>query len=124
MALIGPQQALARAMSDISEYCWFARWVIGTDYHLWHFVVVRQDESAWGNYPVPQDSRAQLKRFSDEIGGWIWWPGQENDTAFIPISEWRTNLTAGSGSKTCIGRRPRRYVDDAEWFARQQGEER
>ncbi len=76
MSLTDAQQALAQTMSDISEFCWFARWMSGTEYRLWRFVTDPNDDEPWGNYPIPPSTASGsvtlAKRLEDgSIGAMI-----------------------------------------------------
>lgn len=89
MALSEPQQALADAMSDISEYCWFASWLTGTEYRLWQFMTDPTDEASWGNYPIPPEHRDQLRALSASAGGWIVWRDSEQGPAVLSFADWQ-----------------------------------
>jgi len=125
MALTESQRALADAMSEVSEYCWFAGWLVDTEYHLWRFVIDPSDQTIWGNYPVSLETREQLRRLSDAIGGWIHWSAGEDSEAFIASGDWQTKFDAWlrewKASEEAPTKLPRRYVDYPAWFAEQQG---
>jgi hypothetical protein len=123
MSLTDAQQALAQTMSDISEFCWFARWMSGTEYRLWRFVTDPNDDEPWGNYPIPPEYRERLSHLSETAGGWIHWRDDSGGPAFIPRTEWELVFGAWwRGRQDDIEahkRLPRRYADLAEWFAQQ-----
>ena len=129
MALTGPQQALAETMSDISEFCWFARWLIGTEYRLWRFMTDPNDDEPWGNYPIPPEYRERLQQLSASTGGWIYWrdmadaADDANGPTFIAKADWEAAYDAWrqmqeADTKTAK-RLPRRYAEYVDWFAQQ-----
>jgi hypothetical protein len=120
MALTNDQKALADVMSEISEYCWFASWLIGTEYRLWHFMTNPDDVEEWGNYPIPAEQREQLRALSTSIGGWIVWRESDEGETFLSFAEWQPVYDAWRKGLDEARRLPRRYVDYPEWFAKQQ----
>lgn len=82
-----PEQAnLAQLMSDISEECWCAGWMIGTEYRLWEAITDPEDHYHWGQDIINEAWRNELKRLSDKVCGWIDYG--PNGEVFIPMAEW------------------------------------
>ena len=94
MALSESQQALADAMSDTSELCYCARWMSMTEYRLWRFMSDPSDDGDWGNVPIPEETRGDLRELSQKAGGWIYWrdsadiPPEDHGPVFIATAEW------------------------------------
>lgn len=76
---------LADLMSAISERCWFAGWLNGTEFTLWDAVI--DGAGAWGQDFISVEDVAELKRLSDACGGWFVWD-EELAESFIPMAEW------------------------------------
>ena len=125
MALSESQQALADTMSEISQFCWFAIWLIGTEYRLWLFMNDTGDDEPWGNYSIPAEYRERLKQLSDATGGWVYWNDEPNVSAgehgakFVPIEEWLTMFDEWHRKHHRDPKLPHRYVDYLERFAEQ-----
>lgn len=80
------KNALQQRMSDISEACWCARWLIGTEYALWRFVLSGPGE--WGQETVSLADVDELKTLSHMCKGWFVWGDEEPDIKFVPMREW------------------------------------
>jgi len=125
MALTEPQQQLADTMSEISEFCWFAGWLIGTEYRLWRFMTDPSDDEPWGNYPIPAEYRQRLQQLSDVAGGWIYWNDEPSEhpaghgAKFVPIENWLNMFEDWQQRHRLARQLPRRYADYPAWFARQ-----
>lgn len=124
MELTEAQQRLADTMSEISEFCWFAGWLNGTEHRLWRFMIDPSDDEPWGNYPIPADCREQLQQLSKAAGGWICWNDEpsehhtEHGAKFVPIESWLTMFEDWQQRHSLTPQYPRRYADYLEWFAR------
>jgi hypothetical protein len=80
------QRELARLMTDISERCWCAGWLMGLEYALWSSVV-RGKEKSYGVDLITCDDIRNLKELSQSIGGWIRWDNERCEV-FVPTAEW------------------------------------
>jgi len=126
MALTESQRELADVMSEISQFCWFAGWLSGTEYRLWRFMTDPSDDEAWGNYPIPPDHREQLRQLSDSVGGWIYWrdgadvPFEEQGMTFIGLADWRQLYDAWSQGQEEGNVLPRRYADYYAYYLKSQ----
>ena len=72
-------------MSAISERCWHAEWLDGTEFVLWK--AVTGGPLRWGQGEVSAEDIALLRRLSEAAGGWIVWDDERGET-FLPMSEW------------------------------------
>jgi len=76
--------ALAHAMSELSERCYSAGWVIGTG-HALRELCDRPGDSRWGIGGVAVYDKARLIALSAEAGGWCYWRG--NGVVLVPSGE-------------------------------------
>jgi hypothetical protein len=81
------ERALYALMSDISEDCWCAGWMMGTEYVLWDMAANPAGSLDWGQSTVDPRQLADLREMSQEIGGWIVWWDDAHD-ALLPPDEW------------------------------------
>jgi hypothetical protein len=87
-------RALVSLMEELSEECWCAGWMNGLEYDLWGIVV--GDRSAdYGQWTVTPAQIADMKAFSERIGGWIVWAEGDRDDwnweswrRIVPLDEW------------------------------------
>ena len=79
------QAALADAMSAISEDAWNASWMDGREAALWQ--AVESGASHYGRFEIGQARLDELKRLSDDCGGWIVFDDALEET-FMPWAEW------------------------------------
>lgn len=76
---------LARLMSDISERCYSAGWMHGTEEVLW--CAVQEGPLRWGHGDVTAQDIAMLKALSTAAGGWVVWDVTTRGTS-VPMAEW------------------------------------
>ncbi len=86
------QTQLYDFMSELSERCYFAGWVDGTEFRLWEFMTDPQDNGDWGHSSIPNDARQELKRLSERVGGWTYF-GDDGPT-FEPATKWLRTFAA------------------------------
>jgi hypothetical protein len=86
--LVDRREKLRQLMSDLSNEHWSASWLDGCEFELWHFVV--NGPGHWGLLDIAQDQIEELRRLSDDVGGWFTWPDDDNvhGALFVPMSEW------------------------------------
>lgn len=80
------KRLLYSGMSDISEICYFARWMDNLEFALWESVL-----GGPRNYGIGQltdDDIANLKGLSEACGGWYYWEEGARDAKFVPLAEW------------------------------------
>lgn len=87
------QEALYRLMSDISEDCWCAGWLIGNEYTLWEMVADPAAERRYGQGQVSERDIQAMREISAEIGGWVRWHDDHDEPDF-PSSEWGIRFIA------------------------------
>ena len=76
--------ALAQHMSDISEVCWAAGWMEGTEYSLWE--MLQGGPREWGMCRVSHADIGRLRDLHEESGGW--WIWGEQGQRFVTAAEW------------------------------------
>ena len=77
------QRALYELMSEISEDCWCAGWMMGNEFALWDAIVT--GDRTYGMSFMDENLLASVKALSDQIGGWIEW---RDDEQGLPVGEW------------------------------------
>jgi hypothetical protein len=78
---------LRTLMSDISEEYWCAGWLSGLEFTLWQLLNGGQREIGMFGRDVSEDQVADLKRLSEQAGGW-WYYNDKDGETFIPIKDW------------------------------------
>lgn len=81
------QRELATLMSEISEQMWRAGWMKDVEHELW--AAVTSQVGRGGRLIPTQAQLDQLARLSKDIGGWIVFDDEREET-FVPIAEWVT----------------------------------
>lgn len=80
-----PAARLADRMSDLSEECYFAGWLIGTEYALWE--LAQAGGGRWGIGVVMPEQAAELIDLANKAGGWVAWRDGVG-CVFVPMAEW------------------------------------
>jgi len=89
------QRELQETMSDISEDCYCAGWLIGLEYALWG--AMQDGNLRFGLGEIDVEKLRRCGQLAQELGGWIVWvddhdlPGtrsQEWGNRFVPMAEW------------------------------------
>lgn len=66
-------QLLGNAMSDVSEECWCAGWLGGTEHivpELCRRALASRQTSCWGRWEVTLERARGLQALADHIGSW------------------------------------------------------
>ncbi len=94
--LTDDQQILADMISEISQDCYSAGWLIGIEYQIWERIHSSPSRRC-GYRELSQQEIEKLRYLSGMIGGWIYW---RDDTAnqdlephdwgeaFVPLKRW------------------------------------
>src|SRR5258708_7363254 len=85
------QQALAAAMSDLSEAGYHAGWLCGLEYDLWRLML--RGGNRYGQHDVSEGELIRLRTLSQKCGGWIV-SDEEREEVFVPMIEWGTFFAA------------------------------
>ena len=81
------QRALYAYMSALSESLWCAGWLDGNEAACWEAIV--RGGTPYGMGEIGAEEAAELKRLSDEAGGWWHWPDGSVAPQFVSLDEWR-----------------------------------
>lgn len=95
------KDALYAKMSAISEDCWCAGWMSGTEYSLWE--IVKAGGGRWGMGEVTKGQAFELDVLYHDAGGWWVWRGEDEE--FMPTVEWEKHLEERLGQGDSIERR-------------------
>lgn len=76
---------LRQLMSDISEDCWCAGWLVGTEHDLWR--LAGQGGGAWGQGSVSAEQAVTLLQLAAALQEW---PTYDD---WVPLDQWRESLT-------------------------------
>ena len=75
-------------MSSISEECWCAGWLHGTEEFLWN--AVTSNRRSWGRGKVTREDVEDLRALARSAGGWVIWRDADSDYAggndFVPFN--------------------------------------
>jgi hypothetical protein len=77
---------LASYMSDISERCYYARWMENLELELWHAVI--NWPKKYGHDFITQIDIDYLTTQSQKTNAWITFQGAHEETS-ISLSEWK-----------------------------------
>lgn len=84
--LTSDQKHLAAFMSEISERCYFAGWMINLEYVLWD--VLESGQRKFGQGIITTEDVTQLKALSDKSESWICFHPEHEETA-LTLNAWR-----------------------------------
>jgi hypothetical protein len=79
------REALLQLMSDISEDCWCAGWLLDLEFFLWEAITTGKSDFGWG---LSEPELARLKHLHQMAGGWWIWAEDEKTNRFVPTEEW------------------------------------
>lgn len=79
------QRELYDLMSDISEDCYFAGWLMGNEYNIWD--ALQDGDLSYGLGVMDAASLERCRELSAELNGWIIWADDETDKG-MPVEEW------------------------------------
>jgi hypothetical protein len=77
---------LAELMSYISERCYAAAWLHGTEYVLWD--ALSRGPKEWGRDRITADDIARLSELSTMTGGWVI-NSLDHPARFVTLEEWK-----------------------------------
>lgn len=103
------QRALYELMSEISEDCWCAGWMMGNEYSLWDAIVT--GDRTYGMGFMEEGLLASCKALSDQVGGWIEWrddeqglPAGEWGPYFIAMPDWLEKFAKDKADRDALGK--------------------
>lgn len=83
------ERKLADLMSEISENCYDAGWMLNTEYVLWHAVIA--GPRSFGRGKITKEDIEELKRLSKATQTWIVF-NDDQETA-LPLDKWKALFT-------------------------------
>jgi len=102
------QRALYELMSEISEDCWCAGWMMGNEFALWDAIV--SGDRTYGMDQMDEGLLASCKALAEQVGGWIEWrddehglPNAEWGPYFIPMADWLAKFAKDKADRDALG---------------------
>ncbi len=90
MNKIDATAALETLMSDISEECFCAGWIMGNGHGLWRLANARGGN--YGQGSVSPDQAERLLELAGEAGVWLDW---DDDLVQVPLEDWKSTVGVG-----------------------------
>lgn len=84
-ALTPKQREMYDLMSEISEDCWCAGWMMGLEYAIWG--AMRDGDLSYGMNSMEPETLEKVRALFNELGGWIVWKDDLTDDG-MPIDDW------------------------------------
>ncbi len=81
----GAALGLLGLMLGLSEECWCAGWMSGTEHALWRI----EAGQGWGQCEITERQATLLRLLSEECDGWWYY---EDGPKFIRLEAWKTKL--------------------------------
>jgi hypothetical protein len=79
------QRQLASIMSEVSEKCFSAGWIMNLEYVLWH--ALKNGERKYGHDTITKSDIQVLNQISSSINSWIYFDETAEETG-IAIDKW------------------------------------
>lgn len=87
---------LYRRMSEISEKCYAAGWLLGNEFMLWR--ALNHGSSAYGRGELSAEELEELQVLAERANGWIWTgPVDDHLPRLVSFSEWAQHVAAAAG---------------------------
>ena len=80
--------ALAALISEISEECWCAGWLIDCEHSLWSMAQEPASDHQWGIGTVEAKDLVKLRALAIRCGGWVTWDEDYVGERWIAQAEW------------------------------------
>ena len=90
----GPAGELVDLLSDISEDCYCAGWLLDCEHEIWEMVAAPGPAAdyRWGMAQVTAVALERLRVLSAACGGWVRWRDRDRERTggpvFVPLAEW------------------------------------
>ena len=78
---------LCGVMSDLSERCWCAGWMMGLEFALWAFVSGDDAPGPYGQDAITEDDVTELRDLHARCGGWWRWD-DDHAELFVSTADW------------------------------------
>ena len=95
------QRELYETMSDISEDCYCAVWMMGLEYAIWG--ALQDGDRQYGMGEMDAEQLERCRALATELDGWVIWvdddecqnlPAIECGPCFVSVSDWLAKVTA------------------------------
>lgn len=87
------QEKLASFMSDISERCYYATWLLNLEYVLWGALI--HGPRTYGHGEITQQDIDTLKRLSGAVNAWIVFDDDPTiEEVALDLDEWAAKYQA------------------------------
>jgi hypothetical protein len=111
------QEDLHEFMSKLSERCYCAGWLIGTEFRLWEYMTDAEDDGDWGYYRLFSEDRQALESLSQKAEGWVYWASAEQGRtfggpAFATFVDWLNVYASWVATRKFERGDPRRHLQD------------
>lgn len=97
------QRDLYETMSDISEDCYCAVWMIGLEFALWS--ALQDGNRRYGMGEIDAQQLEKCRELAKDLDGWIVWVDDDTEPGlptralrFVSMSEWLPKVTAKRNS--------------------------
>ena len=97
------QRELYETMSDISEDCYCAGWMMGLEFALWG--ALQDGDRQYGMGEMDAKQLEKCRELARDLDGWIVWvdddtdpdlPAKEWGPRFVSMSDWLPKVTANA----------------------------
>lgn len=85
------EEKLAHYMSQVSERCYHAGWMVNLEYVLWDAMI--RGERSYGHDSITQEDIDTLKSLSETADCWIVFDDHEEETA-VDLRAWEEKFVA------------------------------
>lgn len=92
--LTSDEKHLARFMSDLSERCYCAGWIMNLEYVLWD--AVQSGPRKFGQDLITKEVITRLIHYSNKAGSWVVNHDDGEETA-IPLEIWKRTFSEETG---------------------------
>lgn len=79
------QRELHDLMSDISEDCWCAGWLLNNEHTIWE--ALQGGDRTYGQGEIDAERLERIRALSAELDGWIVWI-DDRDEPGMPVEQW------------------------------------
>ncbi len=97
------QRELYETMSDISEDCYCAGWMMGLEFAIWG--ALQDGDRRYGMSEMDAEQLERCRTLANELDGWVIWvddderqnlPASEWGPRFVSMGDWLAKVTANA----------------------------
>jgi hypothetical protein len=101
------QLELYELMSDISEDCYYAGWMMGLEYAIWG--ALQDGDRRYGAGEMDAEQLEQCRALAKELDGWVIWYDDDSDPE-LPIEEWGPRFVSTDEWTAILAKEPAQIV--------------